>query len=140
MNNYLPSKYIKTVFVLIAVFSCEMSAFSQINPSPFTDKQGQLNYSSLDYWYSRKVKESILLSGNTIDLFGVGKIDSGSDFYNTTLKDPKSPWGTSNIFSKMVFDLGNTRVFPEKRGNGCCCRMETTIRKDNIAGLKVEVL
>ena len=40
----------------------------------------------------------------------------------------------------MVLDVGNTRVYPEKRGDGSCCRLETAIRKDNIAGLKVEVL
>jgi len=133
-------KYLKAAIVFIAVFSCGRSAFSQSNPSPFTDKQGQLNYSSLDYWYARKVKESILLSGNTIDLFGVGKVDPKSDSFDTKLKDWKSPWGTANIFSKMVLDLGNARVFPEKRDNGYCCRLETAIRKDNIAGLKVEVL
>lgn len=140
MNNYLPSKYLKTAIVLITVFSCGTSVFSQNDPSIFIDKLGQLNYSSLDFWYARKVQESILLSGNTIDLFGVGRINPGSDLFDTNLKDPKSPWGTSNIFSKMVLDLGNTRVFPEKRENGYCCRLETAIRKDNIAGLKVEVL
>lgn len=132
--------YLKATIGLVAFFSCGMSAFSQSNPSPYTDKQGQLNYSSLDYWYARKVKESILLSGNTIELFGVGQVDPQSDFFDTTLKDKKSPWGTANIYSKMVLDLGNTRVYPEKRGNGYCCRLETAIRKDNIAGLKVEVL
>jgi len=130
----------KSIFVAYLSFLYALVAFSQNDPSIYIDKQGQLNYSSLDFWYARKVKESILLSGNTIDLFGVGKIDPGSDFFDTNLKDPKSPWGTSNIFSKMVLDLGNTRVFPEKRDNGYCCRLETAIRKDNIAGLKVEVL
>jgi hypothetical protein len=40
----------------------------------------------------------------------------------------------------MVLDVGNTRVIPEKRGNGYCARLETKIRKDNIAGFKVNVL
>jgi hypothetical protein len=35
---------------------------------------------------------------------------------------------------------GNTRVIPEKRGDGYCARLETKIRKDNIAGFEVEVL
>jgi hypothetical protein len=115
-------------------------AFSQSISSPYVDKQGQLNYSSLDFWYTRKVKESFMLSGKTIDLYGVGKVAPTSDFFDTTLKDPKSPWGTTNIYTKMVLDLGNARVFPEKRGDGYCTRLETAIRKDNIAGLKVEVL
>jgi hypothetical protein len=138
MNDLV--KYQKKALIGILFLSLKISAFSQRNPDIYIDKQGQLNYSSLDFWYSRKVKESILLSGNTVELFGVGKVDAKSDFYDTKLKDPKSPWGTTNIFSKMVLDLGNTRVFPEKRDNGNCCRLETAIRKDNIAGLKVEVL
>jgi len=134
------SLFQKAAGALFLAFSCILTAFSQNNISDYVDKQGQLNYSSLDNWYARKVKESFLLSGKTIDLFGVGKVDAGSDFYNIRLKDPKSPWGTTNIYSKMVLDVGNNRVYPEKRGTGYCCRLETGIRKDNIAGLKVEVL
>ena len=132
---------IKVKFFLMILFSgLALITFSQNRASSFIDNLGQLNYSSLDFWYVRKVKESALLSGKTIDLFGIGKVDPNSDFYDTTLKDPKSPWGTTNIYSKMVLDIANTRVFPEKRGDGYCCRLETAIRKDNIVGMKVEVL
>lgn len=138
MNKFI--QYQKTVFVIYLTFLYVTTAFSQKDPFDYVDKQNQLHYSSLDFWFARKVKESIMLSGKTIDLYGVGKVDPGSDFYDTKLKDQKSPWGTSNIYSKMVLDLGNTRVYPEKRDNGYCCRLETAIRKDNIVGLKVEVL
>jgi len=138
MNRFISNQKVILAFYFSFLYS--LSAFSQNDPFKYIDKQGQLNYSSLDFWFSRKVKESILLSGKTIDLFGVGKVDSKSDFYDTKLKDQKSPWGTTNIYSKMVLDLGNTRVYPEKRGSGYCARLETGIRKDNIAGLKVEVL
>ena len=133
-------KYKKTIAIACLVFLCNQVAFSQNNPSEYIDKQGQLNYSSLDLWYARKVKESFMLSGKIVDLYGVGVVNPNSDFYDTKLKDRKSPWVTTNIYSKMVLDLGNTRVYPEKRGEGYCCRLETAIRKDNIAGLKVEVL
>jgi len=138
MNKF--KQYQKAVLAIFLLFLYTTTAFPQNDPSVYIDKQGQINYSSLDFWYARKVKESILLSGKTIDLYGVGVVNPKSDFFDTKLKDPKSPWGTSNIYSKMVLDLGNTRVYPEKRGNGYCCRLETAIRKDNIAGLKVEVL
>ena len=134
------SKYIAAVVIVFCLLSLRTDNYSNHNSSSFIDNQGQLNYSSLDFWYARKVKESALLSGKTIELFGVGKVDPNSDFYNTSLKDDKSPWSTTNIYSKMVLDIGNTRVFPEKRGNGYCCRLETKIRKDNIVGMKVEVL
>ncbi len=133
-------RYQKIVFVSFLSLLCTVAAFAQNDPSTFVDSHGQLNYSSLDSWYSRKVKESFMLSGKTIDLYGVGTVNPNSDFFDTKLKDPKSPWGTTNIYSKMVLDVANTRVFPEKRGAGYCSRLETGIRKDNIAGLKVEVL
>ena len=138
MNKF--KSHQKILLALYFFLSCTLSAFPQNDQFKYVDNQGQLNYSSLDFWFSRKVKESILLSGKTIDLFGVGTVDSRSDFFDTKLKDQKSPWGTTNIYSKMVLDLGNTRVYPEKRGSGYCARLETGIRKDNIAGLKVEVL
>jgi hypothetical protein len=138
MRNSL--RYIVIVIIVNYILFNSTNVFSQSIASSFINNLGQLNYSSLDFWYSRKVKESSLLSGKTIELYGLGKVDPNSDFYDTTLKDPKSPWGTTNIYSKMVFDIGNTRVFPEKRGTGYCCRLETGIRKDNFAGLKVEVL
>ena len=106
----------------------------------YTDNNGQLNYSSFNNWFARKLKESSLLSGKTIDLFGVGKVDSGADLYNTKLKDNKSPWSTTNVYAKMVLDVGTSRVYPEKRGDGYCMRLESAIRKDNIVGFKVEVL
>lgn len=134
------TKYLRIIMIVFFVFICGTEVFSQSKASSFVDNLGQLNYSSLDYWYARKVKESSLLSGKTIELYGVGKVDPNSDFYNTTLKDEKSPWCTTNIYAKMVLDIGNTRVFPEKRGDGYCCRLETGIRKDNIVGIKVEVL
>lgn len=137
MNNF--AKHFKTISVLTVLLCITAPSFSQ-KASDFIDHLGQLNYSSLDFWYARKVKESSLLSGETKELYGVGKVPANSDLFDITLKDEKSPWGTTNIYSKMVLDIGNTRVSPEKRGNESCARLETKIRKDNIAGIKVEVL
>ncbi|MEZ5103678.1 MAG: PCMD domain-containing protein [Draconibacterium sp.] len=136
MMKYFPHVIVATFLV----FQFGLSAPAQIGPSAYIDNSGQLNYSSLDWWYSRKVKESSVLSGQTIDLYGVGKVSSQSDFFDMHLRDSSSPWGTTNIFSKMVMDIGNTRVTPEKRDNGYCARLETKIRKDNIVGIHLEVL
>lgn len=126
------------------LFICSLvavvSAFSQSTSGSFVNSGGQIKYSSLDNWYSRKLKESSILSGNTIDLFEVGKVSMDADSFDLNLKDNTSPWGTTNIYAKMVFDIGTTRVIPEKRNNGYCARLESKIRKDNIVGLKLEVL
>ena len=117
-----------------------LDAFSQSTFKSFTNSEGQLNYSSLDDWYSRKLKESAVLSGKTIELYEVGKVSSNSDVFDLKLKDKTSPWGTTNIYAKMAFDIGSTRVIPEKRDNGYCARLETKIRKDNIVGFQLNVL
>lgn len=132
---------IQTVVASILIFIFLLGNVSaQKSPAKYTDGNGQLKYSSLDNWYSRKLKESSLLSGNTIELYGVGKVSAQADLTDLKLKDNSSPWATTNIYAKMVLDVGNTRVIPEKRGDGYCARLETKIRKDNIAGFKVDVL
>ena len=138
MKNSL--KYIKIVIVAICISIFGTVAFSQNNASDYVDNFGQLNYSSLDSWYSRELKESSLLSGEKIELYGVGIVNPKADPTDLKLKDPNSPWGETNIYAKMILDVGNTRVIPEKRGDGYCARLETKIRKDNIAGFKVDVL
>lgn len=132
---------IQTVVVPILIFIFLLGNVSaQKSPAKYTDGNGQIKYSSLDNWYSRKLKESSLLSGNTIELYGVGKVSAVADLTDLKLKDNSSPWATTNIYAKMVLDVGNTRVIPEKRGDGYCARLETRIRKDNIAGFNVDVL
>ncbi len=131
--------FIIAVILLNFLFWSEIT-FSQNKNSPYLNSLGQLNYSLMDSWYARKVKESSILSGETKNLYELGKTDLQANFYDLKLNDEKSPWGTTNIYTKMMFDIGNTRVYPEKRDGGYCCRLETRIRKDNIIGFKVEVL
>ncbi len=136
----LDFKILKIAVLVFCIVVIAPNAFSQTKSTNYIDKNGQLRYSLLDNWYARKLKESSLLSGETIELYGIGKVNTGSDFFDLKLKDENSPWGTTNIFSKMLMDIGNTRVIPEKRDTGYCARLETKIRKDNLAGVKVEVL
>lgn len=140
MRYFQIYKFQKVTIVFIFLLLMALNISAQKPPVNYTDGSGQIMYSSLDNWYSRKLKESSLLSGNTIELYGVGKVSTQSDFTDLKLKDNSSPWATTNIYAKMVIDVGNTRVIPEKRGDGYCARLETKIRKDNIAGFKVDVL
>lgn len=133
-------KYHKVMMLILILFIVRESTLAQKMSINYSDGSGQLKYSSLDNWYTRKLKESSLLSGKTIDLYGVGKVSADADLFDLTLKDKTSPWGTTNIYAKMLLDIGNVRVIPEKRGEGFCARLETKIRKDNIAGFEVEVL
>jgi hypothetical protein len=140
MNSSRRLKFQIIALTLLILMIFVGHIYAQKPPVNYIDGDGQLKYSSLDNWYSRKLKESSLLSGNVIELYGVGKVSSTADFTDMKLKDNSAPWATTNIYAKMVLDVGNTRVIPEKRGDGYCARLETKIRKDNIAGFKVDVL
>ena len=140
MKSVQPFKLQMVILLVLFFLLQNENAGAQKSPAIYTDGNGQLKYSNLDNWYSRKLKESVLLSGETIELYGVGKVNPSADVTDMKLKDHTSPWSATNIYAKMVLDVGNTRVIPEKRGDGYCARLETKIRKDNIAGFKVDVL
>ena len=47
-----------------------------------------------------------------------------------------SPWANSNVMAKVAGIVKtNVSVFPEKRGNGWCARMETRMEKVKVLGL-----
>ena len=52
----------------------------------------------------------------------------------------ESPWATSNLHAKLGIDFGMECVFPEKRDNGFCCRMETRKREIQVLGISINVL
>ena len=122
------------VIALILTFS----SIEVCSQERFIDRLGQLNYENLDNWYSRPVKESFLIGGETIRLFQIGEV-SCSDWKSATV-GCESPWGTSNLHAKIGIDLASACVFPEKRDNGFCCRMETTIRGIHVLGMAIDAL
>lgn len=47
-----------------------------------------------------------------------------------------SPWGTSNVMAKVAgITKTNTSVFPEKRGEGYCARLDTRMESVKVLGL-----
>ena len=104
----------------------------------FTNQLGQLNYENLDNWYSLPVKESFIIGGETIRLFQIGE-ETGSNF-NSAPAAVESPWETSNLHAKLGIDIACACVFPEKRENGFCCRMETRVRGIHALGFSMDVL
>ena len=122
-----------TLTVLILIFNSAglNSQERLINPD------GQLNYSNLDTWYSRPVKESFIIGGETIGLFQIGE-QNGANIKSTPVTE--SPWVTSNLHARIGIDIASACVFPEKRENGFCCRMETTVRGIHALGMAMDVL
>ena len=47
-----------------------------------------------------------------------------------------SPWATSNVMARVAcITKTNTSVFPEKRGDGYCARMDTRMESVKVLGI-----
>ena len=128
---------VKNNVIFLVILSLVIFHSGAISQNRYIDNSGQLNYSNLDSWYFRSVKESFFVGGESIKLFQIGlKITSGEK------TDPKveSPWGTSNVHAKIGLDIANNCVFPEKRNDGYCSRMETNVRGVHVIGITLDAL
>lgn len=90
------------------------------------------SYGKFDNWCVREIKESALIGGQTKYLY---------EFYkghSDTLRTGKQPfsapedylWRTNNVLAIVAgVTKTNNTVFPEKRGDGYCARIETHIEE-----------
>ena len=96
-------------------------------------------YGDMDNWIVREIHESGIIGGNTKWLYELGPSIVG----NTAFRNMGgSPWATSNVMAKVAGVVKtNTSVFPEKRGDGMCARMETRYESVKVFGLvDIEVI
>lgn len=95
-------------------------------------------YGKFDSWCQREIKESGLIGGSTKYLY---------EFYGNpsdTLRTGKTPfsapedylWRTNNVLAVVagIVKTNNT-VFPEKRGDGYCARIEAHIEEVKALGI-----
>ena len=99
------------------------------------EKVVPLKYVDMAQWITRRIHESGIIGGNTKVLYEVGptqEIDGNVAYVNLG----GSPWANSNVMAKVMGIVKtNTSVYPEKRGDGYCARLETHIEKVNVLGL-----
>lgn len=98
-------------------------------------------YGDMDNWIVREIHESGIIGGNTKWLYELGPSDTIVG--NTAFRNMGgSPWATSNVMAKVAGVVKtNTSVFPEKRGDGMCARMETRYESVQVFGLvDIEVI
>ena len=98
-------------------------------------------YGDMDNWIVREIHESGIIGGNTKWLYELGPSDTIVG--NTAFRNMGgSPWATSNVMAKVSGVVKtNTSVFPEKRGDGMCARMETRYESVKVFGLvDIEVI
>ena len=102
---------------------------------------GAFAYGDMDNWIVREIHESGIIGGNTKWLYELGPSDTIVG--NTAFRNMGgSPWATSNVMAKVAGVVKtNTSVFPEKRGDGMCARMETRYESVKVFGLvDIEVI
>ena len=98
-------------------------------------------YGDMDNWIVREIHESGIIGGNTKWLYELGPSDTIVG--NTAFRNMGgSPWATSNVMAKVAGVVKtNTSVFPEKRGDGMCARMEARYESVKVFGLvDIEVI
>ena len=98
-------------------------------------------YGDMDNWIVREIHESGIIGGNTKWLYELGPSDTIVG--NTAFRNMGgSPWATSNVMAKVAGVVKtNTSVFPERRGDGMCARMETRYESVKVFGLvDIEVI
>lgn len=92
-------------------------------------------FGDMDQWVDRQIKESGIIGGATKHVYEIAPtatLTDGEPYTNMG----GSPWGTSNVMAKVAgITKTNTSLFPEKRGEGYCCRMDTRMESVKVMGL-----
>lgn len=95
------------------------------------------SYGTFDSWSMRQVKESGLIGGATKNLYEFYGNQESVFTGKTPFEAPEGYiWRTNNVLAIVagVVKTNNT-VFPEKRGNGYCARIETHIEEVKALGI-----
>ena len=110
---------------------------SVISMAQTTEKENEklIPFGDFNSWMVRIIDESFVIGGNTKTLYEVAPVDTirGDKPY---ISSTVSPWRTSNVMAKVS---GVTKcsisVFPEKRDDGYCVRVETLMEKCKVLGI-----
>lgn len=110
-------------------------AGSQLSVMTAQEEVVPFAYGDMDQWVVREIHESGIIGGNTKYLYELGPKDTiiaNEAYYNRG----GSPWANSNVMAKVAGVVKtNTSVFPERRGDGWCARLETRMESVKVLGL-----
>ena len=114
-NRFLVGALVAGLVITFLFVALGAHAQERIEPIPFGD---------FEHWKSSTIKESSLIGGQTKTLYKIG----GS-------------WSSSNAHAKAFgIDKVSVSVTPEKRGEGTCCRMESTLETVSAIGIDFKAL
>ncbi len=103
------------------------SLFSLFAQAQENEEIEMMEFGDFDHWFVREIEESRVVGGNTLYIYSIGKSDTLRN--NESIKALQySPWGTSNVMARIAgITKGTNTVFPVKRDNGYCARIETRL-------------
>lgn len=113
---------------VVAMCACSLAVMAQAQVE-------MLPFGNMDQWVDRQIKESGIIGGNTKHVYEIAPtaVIKGDQAYKNM---GGSPWGTSNVMAKVAgITKTNTSVFPEKRGNGYCARLDTRMESVKVLGV-----
>ena len=114
-NKFIAGAIVAGLVITFLFIALGAHAQERIEPFPFGD---------FEHWKSNDIKESSLIGGKTKTLFKFG-----------------GTWDCSNAHAKAFgIDKVSVSVTPEKRGEGTCCRMESTLETVSAIGIDFKAL
>ncbi|MBQ7631181.1 MAG: PCMD domain-containing protein [Paludibacteraceae bacterium] len=103
------------IFIIIAFVALSVNAQERVELLPFGD---------FEHWSEQQLKESALIGGQTKTLYKIG-----------------GPWSSSNAHARAFgVDKISVSVTPEKRGDGYCCKMQSTLENVSAVGIDFKAL
>lgn len=94
-----------------------------------------VKYGDMDQWVDRQIKESGIIGGDTKHVYAIAPTCTITD--NSAYRNMGgSPWATSNVMARVSgITKTNTSVFPERRGDGFCARLDTRMESVKVLGI-----
>lgn len=118
--------------VYLAAVACMLSMQSSMILAQRTEP---IAFGDMDKWQTRVIKESFLLGGDTKVMHAINtpkKVEGAVPYKRNSV----SPWATSNVYASPAGIVKTSvTVFPEKRGNGYCARMEVREERCKAVGM-----
>lgn len=106
-----------------------------LTPSLAQERVEMLAYGNMNDWISREVKESFIIGGKTVTLYEIGDPKDVVPV-NTPYSSRTSPWAVSSVYARVKgITKGSVTVFPEKRDNGYCARLDTKVESVKVLGV-----
>lgn len=118
-------------FTILAGMALCIPGFSQDKTVEYLNR-----YGTFDSWSVREIKESAIIGGNTRHLY---EFHGNRDTIRTggVFEAPEGYlWRTNNVLAEVAgVTKTNCTVFPERRGDGYCARLETHIENVKALGI-----